>query len=174
VDDGTVLPFHQIPCLVADGVSISQTGGIARLCGKLAGLYPVDDHLKAGIIDQFLDFATDITVMISITMKEKDDSKRIALRQKLVSGPLTKKLTMLERCIPDNSDWIVAPNLTIADIAIWRVLGWLSSGMIEGLPTHMFSNFPKIQRVCLAVDRQPKVQEWILKTYPANYVRGNY
>ena len=38
--DGTVLPFHQIPCLIVDGISIAQTGAIARFCGKLGGLYP--------------------------------------------------------------------------------------------------------------------------------------
>ena len=32
--DGTKLPFHQIPCLIVDGVPIAQTGAIARFCGK--------------------------------------------------------------------------------------------------------------------------------------------
>ena len=44
--DGTLIPFHQIPCLVVDDVSIAQTGAIARFCGKLSGLYPEMTHLK--------------------------------------------------------------------------------------------------------------------------------
>ena len=47
LDDGTVMPSHQMPVLVVDGTLIAQTGGIARFCGKLSGLYPPDDHLKA-------------------------------------------------------------------------------------------------------------------------------
>ena len=34
LDDGTIIPFHQFPCLLVDGVPIAQTGGIARFCGK--------------------------------------------------------------------------------------------------------------------------------------------
>ena len=38
LDDGTIIPFHQFPCLIVDGVSIAQTGGIARFCGKLSSM----------------------------------------------------------------------------------------------------------------------------------------
>ena len=32
LDDGTVIPFHQFPCLVINKQPIAQTGGIARFC----------------------------------------------------------------------------------------------------------------------------------------------
>ena len=38
--DGTSIPFRQLPVLVVDGHSIAQSGGIARICGKLSGMYP--------------------------------------------------------------------------------------------------------------------------------------
>ena len=38
LDDGTIIPFHQFPCLIVDGMSIAQTAGIARFCGKLSSL----------------------------------------------------------------------------------------------------------------------------------------
>ena len=85
---------------------------------------------------------------------------------------MKRKLEMLERSIPDRSDWIVLPSISIADIAIWRVLGWLTSGLLDGMPKDLLTDFPKIKRVCLAVDQHPKVQEWIGRTYPKNYVRG--
>ena len=37
LDDGTVMPFHQMPVLVVGGSSIAQTGGIARFCGNYQG-----------------------------------------------------------------------------------------------------------------------------------------
>ena len=48
--NGTAIPFHQIPCLVIDNVSIAQTGAIARFCGKLSGLYPKNDPIEAAKI----------------------------------------------------------------------------------------------------------------------------
>ena len=35
LDDGTLIPFGQLPVLVVGSVSVAQTGGIARFCGKL-------------------------------------------------------------------------------------------------------------------------------------------
>jgi len=174
LSDGTVLPFHQIPCLVVDDVSIAQTGAIARFCGKLSGLYPTHDDVNAAKIDDFIDFATDLTVMIDNTPNKTDEEKKIKARRDLATGPLKRKLSMLEKNISSDSEWLVTSNISIADVAIWRLLGWLSSGILDGMPTHLLSGFPKIRKLCLAVDKHPKIQKWISLTYPNNYTRGNY
>ena len=174
LSDGTVLPFHQIPCLVVDGISIAQTGAIARFCGKQSGLYPTNDDVKAAKIDEFIDFATDLTVMVSSTRNETDESERIKVRRDLSKGPIKRKLSMLEKNIINNSEWLVTSNISVADVAIWRLLGWLSSGILDGMPTDLLSSFPKIKKLCLAVDKHPKIQKWISLTYPNNYTRGNY
>ena len=172
--DGTVMPFHQMPVLVVDRTSIAQTGGIARFCGKLSGLYPTDNHLKAAQIDQFIDFATDLNTMVSSTNQIQNEDQKLAARLELATGPLKRKLGMLERLIPEGSDWIVPNSISIADIAIWRVLGWFTSGLLDGMPKDLLADFPKIRHACLAVDQHTKVQEWIGQTYPENYVRGTY
>ena len=99
MDDGTVMPSHQMPVLVVDRTSIAQTGGIARFCGKLSGLYPTDDHLRAAQIDQFIDFATDLNTMVSSTNQTNDEEQKLVARLKLANGPLKRKLGMLERSI---------------------------------------------------------------------------
>jgi glutathione S-transferase len=81
---------------------------------------------------------------------------------------------MLENNIQDDGNWTLGASIGLEDIAIWRLMGWLSSGVLDGIPSNIIQNFPKITRVCLAVDKEPKIQEWISKTYPENYVRGNY
>ena len=174
LSDGTVLPFHQIPCLVVDDVSIAQTGAIARFCGKLSGLYPTHDDVNAAKIDDFIDFATDLTVMIDNTPNKTDEEKKRKARRDLATGPLKQKLSMLEKYISSDSEWLVTSNISIADVAIWRLLGWLSSGILDGMPTDLLSGFPKIRKLCLAVDKHPKIQKWISLTYPNNYTRGNY
>jgi len=174
LSDGTVLPFHQIPCLVVDDVSIAQTGAIARFCGKLSGLYPTHDDVNAAKIDDFIDFATDLTVMIDNTPNKTDEEKKRKARRDLATGPLKRKLSMLEKNISSDSEWLVTSNISIADVAIWRLLGWLSSGILDGMPTDLLSGFPKIRKLCLAVDKHPKIQKCISLTYPNNYTRGNY
>ena len=174
LDDGTTIPFHQLPCLVVDGVSIAQTAGIARFCGKLSGIYPKNDDVLAAQIDQFLDMATDITDLIFTTGRDEDEETKKIKRQELYKGELARKVEMLDKNIRDESDWVLGFDLGLADIAIWRLMGWLSCGILDGIPTDLIKEFPRITRVCLAVDTHPKIQEWVTRTYPKDYVRGNY
>ena len=118
--------------------------------------------------------ATDLNVMVSKTGSIENPAEKRAARKELAQGALNKKLSMLERCIPVGSDWIIGPQITIADIAIWRLLGWLTSGILDGLPTDLLKDFPKLRRVCLSVDAHPKVREWVAMKYPENYNRGQY
>lgn len=174
LDDGTVIPFRQIPCLNVDGQSISQTGGISRFCGKLSGLYPKDNAVDAALIDQVIDMATDLTVLLGPSNSAKDEEQKKSMREELAQGPLTRKISFLEELLePEKKDWFVGKTITIADIAIWRLMGWFTSGMIDYLPTDLLAPFPNLKRVCSNVEDHPKVKEWTKRTYPENYTFGN-
>ena len=92
----------------------------------------------------------------------------------MCNGVLGRKLQILDKNIADDSDWVLGSSMGLADIAIWRLMGWLSSGMLDGIPTTLLTGYPKISRVCSAVDVHPKIQEWVSQTYPKDYIRGNY
>ena len=166
LDNGIKIPFNQLPCLVVDKVSIAQTGGIARFCGKLANLYPQNNNLEAAKIDQFIDMATDLTVLVASTKVED--------RNNLVIGELSRKLSILNKSIELSNNYLVNNNISIADIAIWRLMGWLTSGSLDGIPLDLLKEHENISKICLLVDKHPKVNEWIKNTYPKNYVRGNF
>ena len=91
LDDGTVIPHHQLPCLIVDGHPIVQTGAIARYCGRLSGLYPKDNDLLAAQIDQVLDLATDIIVLVSTTVnavtgRMNNDQKNLEREKRYLMG----------------------------------------------------------------------------------------
>ena len=174
LDDGTLILHHQLPCLLVDGHPLAQTGAIARFCGKLSGLYPKHNDLLAAKIDQFIDLATDITVLVANTGRDDSEEEKQRKRGELVNGDLKKKLNILENNIEINNDWIIGPRMGLEDITVWRLLGWLSSGAVDGIPTTIINQYPKIQKVCLAVDNEPVIQDWIKLTYKEGYVRGNY
>ena len=162
--NGKRSPFHQLPVMEVDGEIIGQTGAIARYCGKISNLYP-DDMLKAAKIDQIIDAATDITNVVSPTIREKDEVKKIEDRKILVNKLLPRWFRYLENLLlEDDSTWFVK-KMTIADIAMWRLLGWLTSGIIDGIPTSIIDDFPKLKNIHHQVHTHPKVQEWMLKTY---------
>jgi len=162
--NGKRAPFHQLPVIEVDGKIIGQTGAIARYCGKVSNLYS-DDIFLAAKIDQIIDAATDITNLVSPTIREKDQIKKMEDRKVLVNKLLPRWFRYLENLLSeDNSTWFVE-KMTIADIAIWRLLGWLTSGIIDGIPTSIVDNFPKLKNIHHQVHTHPKVQEWMLKTY---------
>ena len=162
--NGKKAPFHQLPVIEAEGKIIGQTGAIARYCGKASNLY-ADDNLKAAKIDQIIDAATDITNLVSPTIREKDLDKKMEDRKLLVNKLLPRWFRYLENLLSeDESTWFVE-KMSIADLAIWRLLGWLTSGIIDGIPTSIIDDFPKLKNVHHQVHTHPKVQEWMLKTY---------
>jgi len=145
--NGKKVPFHQLPVIEVDGEIIGQTGAIARYCGKISNLYS-KDNINAAKIDQIIDAATDITNLVSPTIREP------------------RWFRYLENILSEStSDWFVENKMTIADIAMWRLLGWLISGIIDGIPTTIVDSYPKLKNIHTNVHHHPKVQEWMLKTY---------
>jgi len=163
--NGKRVPFHQLPVIEVDGEIIGQTGAIARYCGKISNLYS-NDNINAAKIDQIIDAATDITNIVSPTIREKDEQKKIEDRLLLKNKLLPRWFKYLENILSqETSEWFVENKMTIADIAMWRLLGWLTSGIIDGIPTTIVDNYPKLKNIHYTVHHHAKVQEWMLKTY---------
>lgn len=159
------IPFNQLPVLEVNGVIIGQTAGIARFCGKLSNLYPKNNFFAAKV-DQIIDTATDITNLISPTIREKNEINKNEMREKLTKKLLPRWFNYLEKILQkEQSIWFVDNKISIADIAIWRLLGWLKSGMLDGIPKNICDNYPKLNNIYLEVHKHPKVQEWMFKTY---------
>ena len=164
---GVQAPFRQIPVLEVDGQVIGQTAGIARFCGKLSGLYPKDDDILAAKIDQIIDAATDITNLVGLTIREKDPDKKKLARKKLSTEILPKWFNFLENLLQENktSEWFAGDTMSVADLAIWRLLGWIISGKLDQVPTTILESFPNLTRHYSRVDTVPKVREWMSLKY---------
>ena len=168
---GVKSPFRQIPVLEVDGQAIGQTAGIARFCGKLSGMYPKNDDIFAAKIDQILDAATDITNLIGLTMKKKEINKRKLARQLLSEKTLPKWFGFLENLLDENksSEWFVGNYMSVADLAIWRLLGWIISGKLEYIPISILESFPNLTKHYNSVNTHPKVREWMSLNYGDKY-----
>ena len=163
--DGTLVPFRQLPILVVEGQTIAQTGAIARICGKLSGLYP-EEMIEAGKVDQIIDAATDINVILRPSMQESDPVKRKAMRIELAQNDLPEYFGYLENILADNnSHWFIGDKMSIADIAIWRLMGWITSGVIDDIPKDILNPFKNLNKLYNEVKEDHHVGEWMLKTY---------
>ena len=162
--DGTIIPFSQLPVLVIDGQSIAQTGAIARICGKISGFYP-DSLVEAGKVDQIIDTATDINMLMRPSMREQDPDKKKFMRQELSKNDLPKYFGYLENLLKEENIWFAENRMTIADIAIWRLMGWLKSGVIDDIPQNITDDFNKLNRVYNEVNNNTDIKRWVSETY---------
>ncbi len=162
--DGTIIPFSQLPVLVIDGQSIAQTGAIARICGKISGFYP-DSLVEAGKVDQIIDTATDINMLMRPSMREQDPEKKKLMRQELSKNDLPKYFGFLENLLKDENIWFAENRMTIADIAIWRLMGWLKSGVIDDIPQDITDDFNKLNKVYNEVNNNTDIKRWVSETY---------
>ena len=162
-----IAPFKQLPVLDVDGKIIAQTGAIARFCGKLSGLYPKDNDFKAAEIDQIIEAAQDINYLVTLSSRDKEKERLALARKILATKHLPKWFQFLENLLKKNNEsyFFVGNKISIADLEIWRLLGWLSSGLLDGVPTNILEPYEKLNKLREEVYKHPKVNEWMLKTY---------
>ena len=160
-----IFPFDQFPVLQVDGKTIAQTGAIARFCGKLSGLYPTENDFYAAKVDEVIDLATDITGKIRPSLIEKNPEKRMEMRRELVETVLPNCLGFMETLLEKNgkTGYFVDDSMTVADLAAWRLCGWLSGGIIDGIPETILDAFPLLNAHHNHISNLPKIAEWLEK-----------
>jgi glutathione S-transferase len=110
------------------------------------------DPFAAAKVDEVIDVCTDITGIVSPTMREQDPEKKAAMRATLALEGLPKWFGYLEALLARNGSngFFVGDELTIADIAVWRLMGWLTGGALDGVPkTVRFQVVAGIQWYCV-------------------------
>ena len=163
--DGTIIPFRELPVLLINGESIAQTMAIARICGKLGGMYP-EDIIEAGKVDQIVVAVENINALLSPSMKESDPMKKKAMRKELTSNELPTYFGYLQDILSANSsDWFVGENMTIADLAVWSLLGWIASGVIDDISAEVIQPFEGLVKLYNQINKNPRVKEWKIQTY---------
>ena len=109
--------------------------------------------------------------------QERDPQRKIRWRQALIApdGRVAMFLRGLEAVLKQNNaspvPYVAGTSLSVADLALWRAVGWLSSGVLDGVPPRYIADtYPHLWALHTAVDQEPKVVEWKART-PHHYAR---
>ena len=65
-----------------------------------------------------------------------------------------------------NAGFYVGSSLTIADLAMYRLVGWISGGVLDGLPTDLVDSYPQIKANVEATKSNEKVKAYLAEKYP--------
>jgi glutathione S-transferase len=144
------LPFGSLPVLdietPAGMVSAAQSNAILRFVGRQAGLYPLDDPVRALKVDEALDLGEDIYRVIGPSIDERDAERRMAMRKVLAEETLPRWATFLERLLVANgrTDFLVGNALTVADLKLHWIAEKLTNGSLDGIPKSLLDNFAAV------------------------------
>merc|ERR1740129_1577390 len=132
---------------------------MASYVGRLTGMVPTDPWLAAKV-DEAINGCTDVTSTIGGTFRLPDEEKAPA-RAALIEpgGRLHMHLSGLEALLEQNGRCgrVAGESITVADLAVWRLVGWLSGGVLGGIPKDFVrSTFPELSKLCEAVEAHPK------------------
>jgi len=166
-----IAPLGQAPILEVDGKVVAQTGAIARYCGKVSGFYPKDDDFAAAKVDEIIDTATDMTNLIGATMGIADEKEKLEARAKLATEKLPKYFAALERFLSENGStgFYVGNTMTIADIGMWRMLGWFKGGALDGISKEIFDKYALVLEHYNSIDAHPEIRTWMETRYAKKY-----
>ena len=128
--------FNAVPVLEIDGAAVTQSDGLSRYVGKLAGLYPEDD-LQALYCDEALGAVEDTYHHIVQTFGLQGDELKKA-REKLVDGWLSVYLLGLGELLARGGGEYFADNrLTVADLKVFVQIRSLLAGTLDHVPTEL-------------------------------------
>ena len=87
------------------------------------------------------------------------------MRSELSETVLPHWLRFMETLLEDNgkTGYFVDDSLTVADLAAWRLCGWISGGVIDGIPETILDPFPLLNAHQNHISNLPKVVEWLEK-----------
>lgn len=160
------LPFGSLPVVdvasPAGTVTAAQSNAILRYVGRLTGLYPVDDAVRALKVDEALDLGEDLYHVIGPSMGESDAARRMAMRKVLAEETLPRWGGFLERLLVANgrTGFVVGDSLTVADLKLHWVVDKLTNGTLDGIPTSVLDGFPALAawRKNVAAVREARLQ----------------
>jgi len=149
--------FTCVPTLEIDGEEVTQSNALTRFAGKLAGLYP-DDPIQALYCDEAMGAVEDVTFHISRTMRLQGDELRAA-RTELAEGWLPIYLKGLGEILKRGGGKYFADNrLTVADLKVAGLTGWLSHGALDHIPSDLVQRAaPGLAEHAGRIMQEPKV-----------------
>merc|ERR1712056_143600 len=124
--------------------------------------------MGAAKVDEIFGGLTDATDLVTGTMGIRNPNQKIQARQQMCqeSGRLTMLLNGLESLAVQNgcNGLMAGDQVTVADLAVWRAVDWLSCGTLDGIPrTYIANTFPNLANVNRKIDAMPGIQGWKMK-----------
>jgi glutathione S-transferase len=152
------------PMLELEGrTPLGQSNAILSYIGREHGLLP-SDSWEAAHHEALLAAAEELRGTVMPALRIKDEQASIAAREELASGYLHRWGALVEAKLGDGpfvgGPFVGGKDISVADIKLYMVSKWFSSGGVDHVPSDVFAHCPKLMAIQRAVKEHPKVVEW--------------
>ena len=149
-------PFGAMPVLEVNGKQLAQSNAILRLIGTRHELHPSDDW-EAAQHEALMAAAEDLRTKLTPVLSIKDDTKQ-AKREEFANSYMQTWAANIDRQI--EGPFVAGDKLNVADLKLYVLVKWFTTGGVDHVPTDVFKNAPKLMALYEAVQSHPKVKDW--------------
>lgn len=151
-------PFGSLPVFELPGKpAVSQSNAILSHIGRRYGLLPADEW-EALRLESLLSAAEDLRHAVSKTFGIQDVEELKRKRAELVEGPIATWAAGMEKQIV--GPFAGGAQISVADIKVFVVVGWLKGGALDHVPSNVLAKFPKLEKLHESVKQHPKIVAW--------------
>ncbi len=155
-------PYGSLPTLEVEGRgTLAQSHAILVYIGREYGLHP-RDNWEAARHEELLCAAEELRTTVGPTLRIQDADEKKKVREELASGFLPRWGSAVERRLAaiGTGPFIGGDKLHVADIKLYMVSRWFSSGNVDHVPKDVFGQFERLRGLEKAVAEHPKIVEW--------------
>jgi glutathione S-transferase len=157
------MPFAVLPVLhMPDQPPLGQSNAILVFIGRQHGLHPLD-AFEAARHEALMCAAEELRHTIAPILRISDPDQKRAAREALAANELATWGSQVEHQLGEGA-FVGGQSIQVADIKLYMVARWLTSGTIDHVPTSVLDHCPKLMRLYRAVAQHPGVKAWLAKT----------
>jgi len=151
-------PYGALPILETPGKPmLAQSNPILAYVGRRYDLHP-KDAWEAARHEAILESVEEVRSALGPSGKLTDAAEKQKAREELASGYLQTWGANIERQV--QGPFVAGARIQVADIKLYQIVSSFKKGVLDHIPTTVFSAFPKLEGVYEAVLAHPKVAEW--------------
>jgi glutathione S-transferase len=156
------LAFGQIPLYEEPGLTLVQSGAIARHLARKHGYYGTSAQ-EAALIDQAYEGATDLFTNIAKAIFAPADQQAEA-KDKLAKETLPTQLEFFNKLLEKNGNngFLVGSKLSFADVGLWVALQVVFA-KVEGTRDTLLSSFPAVKKLVDTVSERERVKAYLAR-----------
>ena len=158
-------PFGALPVLeMPDKPPLAQSNAILVFIGREHGLHPADSF-EAARHEALMCSVEELRHNIAPTLRISEPEQKLKAREALAANEFKAWGSQVERQI-DDGPFVGGAMLQVADLKLYMIVRWLTSGTLDHVPTTVLDHCPKLLRLSRAVAEHAGVKDWLAKSKP--------